>query len=208
MKKTLVIIIASLLAISLLTFLLLKTFGNPETNNEESGNNDKTAKLINCSSLITREDVGQILGVDMLDDENEIIDLEDRLGGYIECVYNSEAYTYQIFLYQDALLSKDTIENGGTAWVFRNFVDGYNNNEKWRDYIITVEGIGEEAYLTDMTGMERWSLNILQSGYRIDMIITYNPLNHTPFDGENEWKVERLKELGKLAVKRLKSSIR
>jgi len=92
--------------------------------------------------------------------------------------------------------------------MFRNFVEGYHNKEEWKDSIITVDGIGEEAYLTDMTGLKRWSLDILQSGYRISMIITYNPLKHKSFDGENEWKVEKLKELGELAVERLKDMIK
>ena len=203
MKKTLALILILLLSLTMLT-----ACGNQETDNKSSDNNNKTSKLIKASSLITSEDVGRILNVDMLNNEDDVIDLEDELGGYSQCVYNSEPYMYQIFLYQDALLNEKALKNGGTVWGFRNLVDGYKNKEEWRDYIIKVDGIGEEAYLTDMTGLERWTLNILQSGYRIDMIITYNPLKHKAFEGENEWKVEKLKEIGKLAVERLEAIIK
>ena len=196
-----------ILNLVLIGVLCLTLVGCGSVDND-NGNDEKASKLINCSSLITSEDVGGVLDVDIIDNESEI-DLEDRVGGYSKCVYSSEAYMFQIFLYQDALLNETAIKNDiNTAKGFRNLVEGYNNKEEWRDYIITVNGIGEEAYLTDMTGLERWTINILQSGYRIDMIITYQPLKHTPFEGENEWKVEKLKELGKLAVEKLKNNIK
>ena len=198
MKKRLIIVFVAIL----FTFVLTAC-GNTNTDD----NNINTSKLINCSALITSADVGDVLGVNMLNNADDIVDLKDELGGFSKCVYNSEAYMYQIFLYQDALLSERVLENANTEWVFRNLVEGYKDNKDWQNHIIPVEGIGEEAYLTDMTGREMWTLSVLQSGYRIDMIITYNPAKHEPYDGENEWKVEKLKELGIIAVNRLKNII-
>jgi len=101
----------------LLGLILLTGCSNLNTDNDSSdkGSSSKTSKLINASSLITREDVGRMLNVDMLGGEDDEIDIEDTLGGYSKCVYNSEAYMYQILLYQDALLSENAIKNGGTS---------------------------------------------------------------------------------------------
>ena len=83
MKKILI-----LGGVLLLGLILLTACSNLNTDNESSNSDSssKTSKIINASSLITREDAGRILGVDMLGGEDDEIDLEDKLGGHYSTV--------------------------------------------------------------------------------------------------------------------------
>ena len=220
MKKTLTILLA--------LCLLMACGGN---SGNKSSNNDgasaynqvntptKQARVINPSELITLKDAEQILGTNMkirVDKKSgtEQLDVYESPGGirtvYIEDAHGS-SFMFQISIRQDAALNenktadKKLISSGGISFYTASLKRGYENDKDGIWNAIWLEGIGDWACITCSV---IYTINVAYGAYLLDVTISSRAKGTMrSTEKESEWKIEKLKEAGNFALKRLKTII-
>jgi len=231
MKKILSFTLIFLLALSLLT----ACGGNSDNSNSpgsgentlstpSGGNSNNTApanqdtRVIKSSELITLEDAGRILGMDLV--VKDELDTAEQFGG-LRSVYeyddgerhSSPTYMLQINIKQNELLDeydsldKKLKDNGGISFSIDSLKSGYETIYAENDVFKTlwVEGIGDWACINRSP---IHTINIAYRNYSIGVTITGQATDVSRSkEDESAWKVEKLLDAGMLAIERLKAIV-
>lgn len=149
-----------------------------------------TAAIL-ASSLISREEGEAILEVAL-----EVTQPDREIPpGASQCAYSTDDDMFLIItVTQNALLSEQHLKFGGAKNIFRELID-FQKEDAPED-MLPAKGIGEEAYYIDLAHTNQWTLHILQS----DLMIAVHLSGH----GDKDWIIEKLGQLGSLAVGNLK----
>jgi hypothetical protein len=167
------------------------------------------------SQLLHLSDVGSILGVEMLDNENVRVDefIEEEAVGrnHIIGEYFSDEYKIMIRVEQESLLSGYS-KTQGMAGIIENLVE-QRKTEYYGQTIRKIDGLGEGAYLiTPLNKIGLWKLEFFQGEFLITIELDYQFIQPLTITRENEdeemaWREDKLLQLGELAAERLQAII-
>ena len=156
---------------------------------KEQGN-EGPGKVILASSLISLEEGRDITGV-----EFELIQADKEIPpGASQCAYSSDDMFLIITVTQDALMSESGLKHGGVKKYFQELTS-FQQEDAPED-ILPAKGFGDEAYYIDLAHTNKWTLYILQNKYMIAIHLSGNP--------DKDWTIEKLAQLGRLALDNLK----
>lgn len=188
-------------------------------NNIAVSANEAVSEIIYPSQLIARDDVGQILGAEMLTgDDNEKVDVSAKgTPPSLMSAYRSEAYIFAVELYQDALFEKNNdsiLAKGGVAYFIQDQMGSmdelfnYAEGKEDEPIIWKVDGIGNGAYLLKVEE-GAYMLIFYEGGYYFRATIggDWNRDLRSK-EEELEWRKEKLIEAGELIVERLDAIIK
>ena len=235
MKRTLVVVIALILTLSLLSACggnsdnsggnsgAENSVGNtiPPTSNNVDNSSDTNApanqgaRLINASELISREDAERILGGDVTIDEKKNDLIED---GAVSITYDSNngglMYYLTITLCQDAALDENreldrvAFAIGGTASLNESTQIWYEEKEG----NLLIDDLGDWACIKRLNVLSSsdWQMiQICYGDYQINVASVGWPKGSVSTDEEKiTWKKETLTEVGKLAFERLEAILK
>ena len=184
----------------------------------ESGGDSESYASINAdvilpSQLVSLEDAERILGVELTTNEHYNDTVESTAPWSTKTQYNFGANGYfHINLYQDAQLDitngrvRLRMEEGGARGYAESVIRPDHEREIEQGKSTTmIDGIGDWAYLYFFASGTTPSMSIAYGDYFILMQNTVKPSPDLSNEESLEWDAERLIELGKLAVERLKA---
>lgn len=151
-----------------------------------------------ASKLLSRDEAEAILGVEL-----ETIEMDKEIPpGAIQCLYESQDYSLNFNILQDALRSETGLKYGSSAReVFHILVDFQKEESPEGASITLVEDLGDEAYFMDLAEADNWSLHILEGDYNMTIsLFSYG-------NEDNNWIMGKLRESGQQMVTNLRSII-
>lgn len=233
MKRIITLGLVLLLTLSLLSACGSNDSGNAPANSPPAENNAPVSDeekdtstpakqdigVIKPSELITLEDAGRILGIDL--EVYGELDAAEQFGG-LRSVYNyddgkihpSPTYMFQINLYQNELLDEKSLldykmkAQGGISFYNNSLKEGIELIAGEEDFMkaIWVEGIGDWA---SIARSPIHTINFAYGTYSIGVTITGQATDVSRSkEEESAWKVEKLVEAAMLAVERLETIVK
>ena len=212
MKRIITVTLILLLMLCLLpscSLIFPPSEGNGGSASEDESDNSTTTTsrdVILASQLISAADATALIGQNMSvngDSPNPYTPFTDK------AYYMSEAYSFDIWLTQEALHDKDSeLENNLVKDDWQSYMkaleNAFANNKHEEVIIIETDAVqGASAYLQDGRAMGLWMLHIFCGDYKITLNLCNASLTHEDSAEERAWKQVTLEEMGNFAVKQL-----
>ena len=211
MKKTLTLVLALILTLSLLT----ACGGNGGNSSLSTGSTDLPSsdsaadkQVIYASALLSVDDVGNILGTEMFGANFMYNNIDRKESSVydgvssIKCDYWSDNYTVSISFFQDVASYVEMEINKIEAQI-------KTPSESDIEHFTALDGIGDKAYLShlfDDSGI--CSIYVFYGDHCIvSMLVNVQGVSATTSRGNEEemaWRQDKVTECGKLALEHLK----